>query len=205
MTQAASNGSADDAELVREARRGSVAAYAELVRRWSARVLAVCHARVRRRDVAEELAQETLLRGFQSLATLESPERFGSWLRGIAQRVCLDWLKAKQTGQVTFTELPTDKQPDGFLTSDADGSVDRADEVRRLMSTVEKLPDEFREVLMLYYYQDATYQELAETLNVSSATINARLTKARAMLRERLIPKTPADDLRCSATGKERS
>jgi len=205
MTQAASNGSADDAELVREARRGSVAAYAELVRRWSARVLAVCHARVRRRDVAEELAQETLLRGFQSLATLESPERFGSWLRGIAQRVCLDWLKAKQTGQVTFTELPTDKQPDGFLTSDADGSVDRADEVRHLMSTVEKLPDEFREVLMLYYYQDATYQELAETLNVSSATINARLTKARAMLRERLIPKTPADDLRCSATGKERS
>lgn len=205
MTQAASNGSADDAELVREARRGSVAAYAELVRRWSARVLAVCHARVRRRDVAEELAQETLLRGFQSLATLESPERFGSWLRGIAQRVCLDWLKAKQTGQVTFTELPTDKKPDGFLTSDADGSVDRADEVRRLMSTVEKLPDEFREVLMLYYYQDATYQELAETLNVSSATINARLTKARAMLRERLIPKTPADDLRCSATGKERS
>jgi RNA polymerase sigma-70 factor, ECF subfamily len=205
MTQAASNGSADDAELVREARRGSVAAYAELVRRWSARVLAVCHARVRRRDVAEELAQETLLRGFQSLATLESPERFGSWLRGIAQRVCLDWLKAKQTGQVTFTELPTDKQPDGFLTSDVDGSVDRADEVRHLMSTVEKLPDEFREVLMLYYYQDATYQELAETLNVSSATINARLTKARAMLRERLIPKTGADESRCSATGKERS
>lgn len=205
MTQAASNGSADDAELVREARRGSVAAYAELVRRWSARVLAVCHARVRRRDVAEELAQETLLRGFQSLATLESPERFGSWLRGIAQRVCLDWLKAKQTGQVTFTELPTDKQPDGFLTSDADGSVDRADEVRHLMSTVEKLPDEFREVLMLYYYQDATYQELAETLNVSSATINARLTKARAMLRERFIPKNAPDDSRCSATGKERS
>lgn len=205
MTQAVTDSSVDDAELVREARRGSVAAYAELVRRWSARVLAVCHARVRRRDVAEELAQETLLRGFQSLATLESPERFGAWLRGIAHRVCLDWLKATQTGQVTFTELPADKQPHGFLTSDADGTVDRADEIRHLMSTVEKLPDDFREVLMLYYYQDVTYQELGELLKVSSATINARLTKARAMLRERLIPKKSDGDARCSATGEERS
>ena len=198
MTQAVSNGSADDAELVREACRGSVAAYAELVQRWSARVLAVCHARVRRKDVAEELAQETLLRGFQALATLESPDRFGPWLRGIAQRVCRDWLKAKQTGQVAFTELPSDQQPEGFLTSQPDGSVEQADELRHLMSVVEELPDEFREVLMLYYYQDATYQDLAELLGVSSATINARLTKARAMLRERLTPREPVNDSRRS-------
>lgn len=196
MNQAGSNSSADDAELVREARRGSVTAYAELVRRWSARVLAVCHARVRRKDVAEELAQETLLRGFQSLTTLESPERFGSWLRGIAQRVCLDWLKAKQSSQVTFTELPTDRQPDGFLTSDADNTVERLDEERHVMSTVEQLPDELREVLMLYYYQDVTYQEIAELLGVSAATVNARLTKARSMLRERLIPREPGNDAR---------
>lgn len=194
MNQAGSNSSADDAELVREARRGSVTAYAELVRRWSARVLAVCHARVRRKDVAEELAQETLLRGFQSLTTLESPDRFGSWLRGIAQRVCLDWLRAKQSSQVTFTELPTDGQPDGFLTSDADNTVERLDEERHVMSTVEQLPDELREVLMLYYYQDVTYQEIAELLGVSAATVNARLTKARSMLRERLIPREPSND-----------
>lgn len=194
MNQAGSNSAADDAELVREARRGSVTAYAELVRRWSARVLAVCHARVRRKDVAEELAQETLLRGFQSLTTLESPDRFGSWLRGIAQRVCLDWLKAKQSSQVTFTELPTDGQPDGFLTSDADNTVERLDEERHVMSTVEQLPDELREVLMLYYYQDVTYQEIAELLGVSAATVNARLTKARSMLRERLIPREPGND-----------
>lgn len=105
-SQAAIDSSVADAELVRQARSGLRPACAELVRRWSARVLAVCHARVRRREVADELAQETLLRGFQALTTLDSPERFGPWLRGIAQRVCLDWLKATQTGQVTFTELP---------------------------------------------------------------------------------------------------
>lgn len=176
----------DDAELVRQACLGDRDAYAVLVRRWSARVLAVCHSRVRRRDVAQELAQESLLRGFESLDRLDSPDRFGPWLRGIAQHVCLDWLKKKQTSQVVFSELPVDQQPRRFLESEPDHSAERADDLRQLMNEVELLPEELREVLMLYYCHDTTYQELAELLGVSSATINARLTKARSLLKERM-------------------
>ena len=54
-----------------------------------------------------------------------------------------------------------------------------------MLAEVESLPEVYREVIMLYYYQDVTYQDLAETLGVSAATINARLTKARALLRRR--------------------
>lgn len=186
MTQTVIDNAVQDSELVRKAREGETAAYAELVRRWSARVLAVCHARVRRRDIAEELAQETLLRGLQALDSLESPERFGPWMRGIAQRVCLDWLKSRQSSQVAFSQLSTDLQPDDFLSAEPTRSADRSDELRLLLSAVEELPDEFREVLMLYYYRDVTYRELADLLGVSSATVNARLTKGRALLRERL-------------------
>jgi RNA polymerase sigma-70 factor (ECF subfamily) len=70
--------------------------------------------------------------------------------------------------------------------------AERQEEIDRLMGEVEKLPLPYREVLMHYYYEDCTYQELAEVLGVSSATINARLTKARQMLRERLRDKTVA-------------
>jgi RNA polymerase sigma-70 factor (ECF subfamily) len=51
---------------------------------------------------------------------------------------------------------------------------------------VEALPEECREVVMLYYYQDVTYRDLAQLLGVSPATVNARLTRARTLLRERL-------------------
>jgi RNA polymerase sigma-70 factor (ECF subfamily) len=54
------------------------------------------------------------------------------------------------------------------------------------MSEVEALPEEYRQVVMLYYYQDVTYRDVAQILGVSTATINARLTRARMMLRERL-------------------
>jgi RNA polymerase sigma-70 factor (ECF subfamily) len=174
---------------VQSALAGRLEGYAELARRWSAAVLAICHARVRRHDIAEELAQETLLRGLRGLRTLDAPDKFGPWLRGIANRVCLDWLKSKQTSQVPFTQLAASGHPDAVLASpDTSAQVDNADELQSLMREVERLSDEHREVLMLYYYNDVTYRELAERLGVSVATINARLTQARALLRTRLCP-----------------
>ena len=181
-----------DAELVRHALRGDRTACEALVCRWSARVLAVCHARVANRHAAEDLAQESLLRGMRGLQTLDEPDKFGPWLCGIATRVCLDWRKAKQSSQVPFTSLAAGSWTDEMAVTNAESAesrVERADELQRLMSEVESLPENHREVLMLFYYQEMTYHEMAEAIGVSTATINARLTQARAMLRERMSSK----------------
>ncbi len=174
-----------DGDLVRQTLSGENRAYEELVRRWAARILAICHARVGRRDVAEDLAQETLLRGFRHLTTLADPEKFAGWLAGIAVRTCLDWLKAKERTQVTFSVLMPNGNLDGVLERAEEGNADPA-ETEDLLAAVEKLPQIYRETLLLYYYEDMTYQDLATALGTSVATINVRLTKARKMLRERL-------------------
>jgi RNA polymerase sigma-70 factor (ECF subfamily) len=177
-----------DGELVRLALAGERRACEDLVRRWSARILAFCHARVGNYHAAEDLAQESLLRGLRGLATLQAPEQFGTWLCGIALRVCRDWRKAKQSSQVPFTVLSGPPAELAVTSADAaEEHVDRQDDVRRLLEEVASLPEPHREILMLYYYQDVTYQELARMLGVSTATVNARLTQARALLRERLL------------------
>ncbi|MEX2285881.1 MAG: RNA polymerase sigma factor [Planctomycetaceae bacterium] len=188
MVQVSSDLSASDGELVRMARSGQTDAYAELVRRWSTCVLAVCHARVRCGSTAEDLAQETLLRGFRDLGSLTSPDKFGPWLRAIAHRVCLDWLKSKQTKQRSFTELSADGRAENFVSAgnDTAATVILADELERLMHEVQSLSDSLCEVLMLFYYQEMTYRDIADLLGISTATVNARLTRARAALRERL-------------------
>lgn len=173
-----------DGELVRQVLAGTPAAYGPLARRWAPRVLAVCHARVGRSS-AEDLAQEALLRGLRSLKTLQDPEKFGPWLTGIATRTCLDWLKSAQRRNVSLEAL--DGGIADFAEADQQPANDRQERARRLMAEVERLPQPYRETLMLYYYQDCTYEELGRTLGVSSAAINARLTKARAMLRERMM------------------
>jgi RNA polymerase sigma-70 factor (ECF subfamily) len=169
-----------DGDLVRQTMAGHTAAYEQLVRRWSARVLAVCHSRVRSSAAAEDLAQETLLRGFRGIKTLAEPERFGSWLCGIAVRTCLDWLKSSQRTEVSYDALVDPPE------AAANDRSDEREETEQLMAEVQRLPEAYRETIMLYYHHDSTYEELAKLLGVSAATINARLTKGRAMLRERL-------------------
>lgn len=181
-----------DGELVRQARAGQAAAYGELARRWAPRVLAVCRARVGR-PAAEDLAQEALLRGLRGLPTLADPDKFGPWLVGIAVRTCLDWLKSAQRTEVSLDALA---EGHGFTTpaalratpdNDRRDAASRLERGEQLIREVEALPQAYREVLMLYYYQDCTYRDLADALGVSPATINARLTKARAMLRSRMM------------------
>jgi RNA polymerase sigma-70 factor (ECF subfamily) len=175
-----------DAELVRASLAGSRDAYAEIARRWAPRVTAVCHSKVRRADVADDLAQETLLRGYRALESLSDPAKVGTWLMGIGMRAALDWLKARERSTLPFSGLGPDQSADEFLSRDDGDSPADADERRRLMVEVEALPEELRQAVMLYYYDDLTYRELGELLGVSAATINARLTKARSLLRQRL-------------------
>jgi RNA polymerase sigma-70 factor (ECF subfamily) len=178
-----------DGELVRQTLAGTTSAYGALARRWSARILAVCHARAGR-TVAEDLAQESLLRGLRALPTLTDPEKFGPWLIGIAVRTCLDWLKSAKRSEVSLNALGAegDSALAGMrLAAMDDTASDRQDRTERLLGEVEQLPLIYREAIMLYYYKQGTYQELADLLGVSAATINARLTKARAMLRERML------------------
>lgn len=175
-----------DGELVRQTLAGTNASYEELVRRWSARVLAFCHAKVGSSHAAEDLTQEALLRGYQSLSKLADPEKFGCWLHGIALRTCLDWLKRKEHQQVGFGAIGGDEDR-------LEGAVElplevlaRREQLCSLLAEVEALPAECREAIMLYYYDDVTYQDIADVLGVSAATVNARLTKARKLLRQRM-------------------
>ena len=182
-----------DGQMVRRALAGDTAAYGQLARRWAARVLGVCHARTGDRHAAEDLAQEALLRGLRALPTLAEPDKFGPWVIGIAVRTCLDWLKNRKRTEVSLEGL-------GEAVADLRdrcAADERRERAERLMAEVERLPQPYREVLMLYYgdHHGCTYQDLAELLGVSAATVNARLTKARQMLRSRLMSESERHDL----------
>lgn len=195
-----------DGDLVHQTLAGERSAYGTLVKRYAARVLGVCHARVGRAAAAEDLAQETLVRGLESLPTLAEPEKFAAWICGIAARACLDWLKRAERRTVSLGHSAHDPaggngHAGAILSMSAESThparaavtartpaddAQRRDDHEHLLSAVEQLPAALREAIMLYYYEDCTYDELAGRLGVSAATINARLTRARQALRAAL-------------------
>lgn len=169
----------DDTALVRRSLAGDSEAYGELVRRWAGRVVAICHAHVGRADLAEEIAQETLLRGYEELPCLADPARFGPWLFEIADHACRDL-------SLMAPALLASHNPKVAAVEESPAAA--------VLAEAEILPEECRTVLMLFYYEKATYRDLARLLGESVATVNARLTQARTILRDRLLhsaEKTP--------------
>lgn len=171
-----------DGELVRRVVAGDSAAYGELARHWYRRILALCQSKLLSHD-AEDLAQETLVRAYSRLSTLANPDQFGPWLRAIASHLCADWCRDRIRQR---RDVAPDWQADLVIdTPTADGSL-AADERAIVVQQVASIPEDLREVILLRYYEDLSYDEMANWLGVARATVNERLAKARALLRIRL-------------------
>lgn len=171
-----------DQELVSRVLAGQASAKECLVRRWAPRVLAVCRSKVRSATIAEDLAQEALLRGLSQLDRLADPNRFAAWIRTITTNVCIDWLRVQscRPGSVSLDAV------EFSMPQSAEDSLADAEVCENLVGEVDGLPEELREPILMFYYGDVTYDEIAATLGVSRATVSARLTKARSILAKRL-------------------
>ncbi len=178
--------SISDADLVRQATNGHRSAYDDLVRRYAGKMFALCVSRISNRSLAEDMVQETFLRGYRNLRTLEDPTKFGSWLYGIALRTCLDWLKSKKRTEVPLSALG-DSWDGPYASSYAgESNAEREEPREKVFGALTKIPEEYRDVVYLYYFDKRPYREIAETLGIAPATVNLRLSKARAMLRDLL-------------------
>ena len=125
------------------------------------------------------------MRGYRAIETLKEPARVGSWLYGIATRACLDWLKAKERSQVSLERLGSDGTAADVPDTRSPG--DPNDERRlKILGEVAALPEIYREAVMCFYYKRQNYREMSELLGITPAAINARLAKARSLLRDRL-------------------
>lgn len=182
--------SLSDADLVRNVRRGDPDAREEMVRRHFGRVHAACFSALGRRGPVEDLVQETFLKALRGIPSLADPARLGAWVHGIAARACIDWLKAKERKTRPFASLDASERPEDWPERETGPDRDEVERRERLLDAVEALPEPYRETLVLFYFEKKSYREIAAALGVSEPAVNARLSKARAALRERLVRPT---------------
>lgn len=155
-------------EWSREANRG---AYAELLHAYSGRVFAICLAMLGNRDDAEDITQQTLLKGFTDINQLRDDGKFGAWIGQIARNLCTDLLRGKNIEANVNIRLQ--EQPKAS-----------SDEHPEMRAALKKLPREYRVALMLYYFDGKSAGSVAEMLGTSEMAIYARLSRARKMLRK---------------------
>jgi len=171
----------DEAELIQRVLRREPAAERELYDGHVERVYRLCYRLAGGDpDLAADFAQETFVRAFQKLGTFQGRSRLSTWLHAVAVSVALNGMrKVKRTRE---REAPLDSVPAAVLaTRDRQAEPDLK---QRLREAVGGLPEKYRTVFVMYDVEGYTHEEIGAALAMPVGTSKARLSRARAKLRE---------------------
>ncbi|MBS0261337.1 MAG: sigma-70 family RNA polymerase sigma factor [Planctomycetes bacterium] len=175
-------GSASDARLVEDVRRGDHRAFEALVRRYETRLMSVLSRFVQDRELTRDLAQETFLRVFERIDQFDPSRRFGPWLFRIGVNLTLDHIRKRKrrVWPSLFSESRVEKGPDPEV-ADPREALDLEQEVRKVL---ESIPEKYRTVLILRDLENFSSSEIAAILHRKEATIRWRLAEARMRFQE---------------------
>ncbi len=182
-----------DESLVAAHLRGDPAAFRELVRRYGDGVLGYLFRMTGSRDQAEDLFQETFQRVHEKARTYRGGS-FKSWLFTIATRVTIDTARRRKRLPILSLNRDSDCEDDPPLleTAVAQDAPDPAEEAvkeeqkEQVRRAIESLPVGQRAALVLAYYQQLSYQEVAETLGCSVGSVKTQMSRALAKLARKL-------------------
>lgn len=173
-----------DAELVEQALAGSQSAYAELARRYATPAVNLAARIVQDRALAEDLAQDAFARAFDRLATYDRQHKFSSWFFQILHHVAVDYLRRKRVKTSSLDEMESAGNPALPISHDAapDTQAEQAALGLALDAALGRLRPEYREVVVLFYREEMSVQEVAEIMGVPAGTVKTHLFRARKEL-----------------------
>ena len=133
-----------------------------------------------RPEVAEDLMQETMLRAFRSLKTYRPEGKFRAWLFRIAVNLARDWVRRRPHEPATVLDDPAETSPAPHLGIEMppDAGAMHRDRCRRVEAVLARLPEADREVLLLRYYGDMAFKDIAQATGEPLGTVLARAHRA---------------------------
>ena len=170
-----------DVELVELVLAGEQDAFEVLVERYKDAVQNLAYRMLGNMTEAEDVTQEVFVRAYTQLATYKPAHKFSTWLLSIASHLAIDQLRRRR-----FLALPLEDVP--FLEWIADlgtgpeQSALQGEQHDEIQAYLQRLPSKYRAVILLRYWYDLSYEEIATALHLTPALVKARLHRARELL-----------------------
>ncbi|CUS03706.2 Putative RNA polymerase ECF-type sigma factor (fragment) [Candidatus Promineifilum breve] len=181
-----------------QARRGDKFAFGQLIEAYQGPVYNLAYRMLGNSGEAEEAAQEAFIRAYTRLDSYDPTHKFSTWLLSITSNFCIDQIRKRRAVLLSIDEpLP----PHPALHSDnnkgpeaAYVAQEREELVQNLLS---ELPEEYRQAVVLRYWYDMAYEEIAEVQKTTVSAVKSRLFRARRMLADAGLARglLPADQL----------
>ncbi len=182
-----------DAALVRRTLAGDDEAFKELMAKYVRIAGSIAYSVVGDFHIAADMVQEAFIKVYRLLSTLENPKTFRSYLANAVRSTSLDWVRRQKSlsrgSPISFSDYAEEapEMEDESTRGTAPlQSVEDSEMYEKILELVAELPENYREVFVLKHVEDVTYTEIADILGISVSAVEARLFRARKMLRDKL-------------------
>jgi RNA polymerase sigma factor (sigma-70 family) len=177
-----------DLGLVEKAKQGDQAAYAELMDRYRDSVYFMLLKMIKNSDDAEDLTIEAFGKAFNRLEQYSPSYAFSTWLFKIASNNCIDFIRKKRVYLTSMDHAYANSDGDSVRidvesnTLDPEEEIIKAQKVKMMRLVVSKLKPRYRELIEKRYFQELTYEEIADEMDLPLGTVKAQLFRARDFL-----------------------
>jgi RNA polymerase sigma-70 factor, ECF subfamily len=165
-----------DGQLVQGAKQGSLECFGRLYHRYYQAMAAIAYNVLADHHLVEDAAQETFAIACRDLQTLKCDEKFAAWLAGICRNVAKQMIRSKKELRLFTTEY---RPPEQDTCPNDEISVS-------VRSAIWKLSSSDREVILLRYYQELSYEQMAAVLGISESAVHGRLVRSKQKIENNL-------------------
>lgn len=175
---------------------GDQNAFAELVYGHQDVVYNLCYRMLGNSTEAEDATQEAFLRAYMNLSRYDTSRSFKTWVMSIASNYCIDVIR-KRRMQLLSLDEPLPSHDAMALSTNEDGPERHAlqmEQSNEIQALLDELPPDYRAAVVLRYWYDYSYAEIADALDTTESAIKSRLFRARQSLAEKASAKRERED-----------
>ena len=175
----------EEQRWLEEARQGSQDSFGRLIGVYQSPVFNLAYRMLGNADEAEQAAQEAFIRAWTRLDSYNPAHKFSTWLLSITSNYCIDLLRKRRT-QLLSLDGPLPAHP-ALMSERSSGPEAQAaigEQQEIVQELLQSLPDDYRQTVVLRYWYDMSYDEIAEVMDTTVSAIKSRLFRARRQLAE---------------------
>lgn len=183
----------DETVLIQKSQQGDMDAFEQLLLQYEKKVYTIAYKYMGNHEDASDLAQEALIRAYQSIGSFRGEASFGTWLGRITANRCLDELRRRKRLQVTSLDDEVELE-EGSVQRELAAPEDTPEEhavrqetVQYVQSMLNTMREEYRMVLVLRELEGYSYEEIAQQLSCSLGTVKSRISRARNYLKAQIL------------------
>ena len=190
-----SGGAEDDWSLYAKFEKGDDAAFRQLFDRYKNRILNLSYRFVQNAEVAEDIAQEVLIKIYEKKARFRPNAKFSTWVYRVTANASLDYLRKRKFFGFSLDQTRTADEDDTTPAPEAIGDKSHrspSEELERkelkiaVANALQNLPEHLKVPVILFQFEENSYQEIADILQISVKAVERRLYHAKEILREAL-------------------